>query len=146
MRGSGSRLLAALLMLGLAASAAAAGTDWPTTGGGLASQRYSPLTQIRKDNVTQLTPLWTYHSGDLSRGDKSHGGTALQVTPLEVEGTLYFCTPYNRVIALDAQTGAEKWTFDPHPRLKGVYTPVCRGVAYWNGGQPPRSVTPHVRS
>src|SRR4051794_23148785 len=76
MPGFGSRLLAILLISSLAASAAAAGTDWTTSGGGPASQRYSPLTQIRKENVARLTPLWTYHSGDLSRGDASHGGTA----------------------------------------------------------------------
>src|ERR1700758_4456996 len=103
MRGLVSRLLAALLMSGVAAGAVAAGTHRAATGRGPASQRYSPLAQIRKDNVSQLTPLWTYHSGDLSKGDKNHGGTALQVTPLIIDGTLYFCTPYNRVIALDAQ-------------------------------------------
>jgi quinoprotein glucose dehydrogenase len=120
-------------MLGCASGlAAAAATDWPTTGGSPASQHWSPLAQIHKDNVSQLAPLWTYHSGDLSKGDKNHGGTALQVTPLMIGDSLYFCTPYNRIIALDAGTGAEKWTFDPHANLKGVYTPVCRGVAYWS--------------
>ena len=136
MRKFGSRLRAVMVMLALAASSAiAGGTDWPTPGGGDASQRYSPLAQIRKDNVAELTPLWTYHSGDFSKGTADHGGTALQVTPLMVDSTLYFCTPYNRIVALDAESGVEKWIFDAHPDLKGVYSEVCRGVAYWTSAR-----------
>jgi len=133
-----SSIFFAIALIAFTAGADAISTgavDWPTTGGGAASQHYSPLAQIRRDNVTQLTPLWTYHSGDMSKGDANHGGTALQVTPLMIDGTLYFCTPYNRIIALDAETGAEKWKFDSHANLKGVYTPVCRGVAYWSGAR-----------
>lgn len=127
-------LVAAVLAFlhgGPAAADPAAATQWPSVGGGLSSQRYSPLADIRKDNVAALRPAWTYRSGDFSKGDASHGGTALQVTPLMVDGTLYFCTPYNRIIALDAESGREKWNFDAQPKLRGVYTPVCRGVAYW---------------
>ena len=125
-------LLAALALLcGGAGADPSVAADWPSVGGGLDSQRYSPLAEIRKDNVSALRVAWTYHSGDFSRGDASHGGTALQVTPLMVDGSLYFCTPYNRIIALDAESGREQWRFDPHVRLDGVYTPVCRGVAFW---------------
>src|SRR3546814_7091533 len=53
------------------------------------------------------------------------------VTPLMIDDTLYFCTPYNRIIALDAASGAERWKYDPHTRLKNIYSKVCRGVAYW---------------
>ena len=51
-----------------------------------------------------------------------------------VGDALYFCTGYNRVIALDAETGRERWAFDPGQRarkLAGPYPRVCRGVAYW---------------
>ena len=50
------------------------------------------------------------------------------------DGALYFCTGKNRVIALDAETGRERWAFDPKQRcakLEGPYPRVCRGVAYW---------------
>ena len=124
-------VLAALLLSGACAAAGAPAAQWPAVGGGLDSQRWSPLADISKDNVSQLQLAWSYHSGDFSKGEKNHGGTALQVTPLMIDGTLYFCTPYNRAIALDAETGREKWVFDAHPKLDGVYTPVCRGVAYW---------------
>lgn len=111
--------------------AAAASADWPSLGVDGGSRHYTPLEDIRKDNVTQLKPVWTYRNGDFSKGGSGHGGTAFQVTPLMVEGTLYFCTPYSRIVALDAETGRERWTFDPHTKLDGVYTPVCRGVTYW---------------
>jgi len=126
-----SPLAALLLGCGCAAAAGDGTAQWPTTGGGAESQHWSPLADIRKDNVTRLRLAWSYHSGDFSKGERNHGGTALQVTPLMVDGTLYFCTPYNRAIALDAESGREKWVFDAHPRLDGVYTPVCRGVAWW---------------
>ncbi len=123
--------LTALLLTCTGVAAADSAAQWPTTGGGAESRHWSPLTDIRKDNVGQLQLAWSYHSGDFSKGERNHGGTALQVTPLMVDDTLYFCTPYNRAIALDAETGREKWVFDAHPKLDGVYTPVCRGVAWW---------------
>jgi quinoprotein glucose dehydrogenase len=49
---------------------------------------------------------------------------------------MYFCTGFNRVIALDAETGEERWSFDPELRAKrgkGPYPLTCRGVAYWPG-------------
>jgi quinoprotein glucose dehydrogenase len=108
------------------------GASWPTVGGNGGSQHYSPLADIRADNVEKLKLAWTYHSGDFFKGDKTRGGTALEVTPLMVDDSLYFCTPFNRVIALDAESGRQKWAFDPHADLHGVYAPVCRGVAYWH--------------
>ena len=39
--------------------------------------------------------------------------SSFQATPIVVEDTLYYCTPFNRVFALDPQTGAEIWMFDP---------------------------------
>ena len=30
--------------------------------------RYSPLTQINRDNVAQLKVAWTFHTGDISDG------------------------------------------------------------------------------
>lgn len=107
--------------------------DWPVIGQNLGGQRYSELTQINRDNVKELKPAWTYHLKDFSNGGDSHGATALQVTPLVVNNSLYVCTPYNRVISLHPETGAENWVYDPEVDLTGVYTPACRGVSYWQG-------------
>ena len=105
--------------------------DWPAVGGNLGGQRFSPLTQVNTDNVGQLEVAWVYHTGDVSAGNDKHGPTTFQATPLVVDDTMYLCTPYNRVIALDPETGRERWVFDPEADLTGVYTPSCRGVGYW---------------
>ncbi|WP_020649909.1 pyrroloquinoline quinone-dependent dehydrogenase [Solimonas variicoloris] len=126
------RLLAALALLCVAAGARGEETaQWPQIGNTPGGQRYSPLADIRADNVRRLKPKWTYRHGDFSKGNAVHGATAFEATPLMIDGTLYFCTPYNRIVALDAETGRERWTHDPKVDLRGVYAPVCRGVAYW---------------
>lgn len=51
-----------------------------------------------------------------------------------VEGHLILTTPFNRVIALDPETGAEQWTFDPKidKRRRFANMLINRGVAYWH--------------
>lgn len=105
--------------------------QWPVVGGNQAGQRYSELQQITPANVDQLEVAWVYHTGDVSVGTSTYGATTFQATPLVVNNSMYFCTGFNRIIALDPETGAEHWTYDPKVDLTGVYTPSCRGVAYW---------------
>ena len=107
---------------------AAGWTDW---GGDPGGSHFSPLVELTPANVKGLVPAWTYHTGDVSPGTTEHGPTAFQATPLVVGERMFLCTPYNRVVALDAETGRELWTHDPQVDLRGGYTPVCRGVAYW---------------
>jgi quinoprotein glucose dehydrogenase len=75
--------------------------------GGPGNIRYSPLTQINQENVKQLQVAWTYDSGD------AFPGSEMQSNPIIVDGTLYATTPKMRVIALDATTGREIWSFNP---------------------------------
>ena len=105
--------------------------NWMHWGGDPGGARFSPLVELTPANVAHLEVAWTYRTGDVSPGNATHGPTAFQATPLVVGDTMYLCTPFNRVIALDAETGAERWVHDPRVDLTGVYTPVCRGVAYW---------------
>lgn len=105
--------------------------EWSAVGGDDRGQRFSPLEQITRDNVDRLEVAWTYQTGDVSSGTDIHGPTAFQATPLMVNQTLYFCTPYNRIVALDPENGEERWVHDPKADLTGIYTPTCRGVAYW---------------
>lgn len=108
-------------------------TVWDSYGGD-GGRQYSPLTDITPDNVKGLKKVWTYHTGDMSDGSPGHGGgTAFENTPIVVDGLLYLCSPYNRVIALDPATGLEKWTFDPEIDTSGYYSNqfVCRGVSTW---------------
>jgi quinoprotein glucose dehydrogenase len=106
--------------------------DWPAWGGDAGGLKWSPLTQITHDNVGALEVAWTYRHGDISDGHDGTTRTSFNATPIVTHDTLYFCTGRNRVIALDPESGAEKWSFDPHQqqtKLRGPYPRVCRGVA-----------------
>jgi len=108
--------------------------EWPSYGRDPGGMRHSPLTQIDRVNVGRLVPAWTYRTGELA----TYAGTALaakaafEATPLMVDGVLYLSTPTNRVIALDAATGTERWIYDPKLDLKLNYSEVTsRGVSTW---------------
>lgn len=110
----------------------AATAEWSQYGGNENASRYSPLREITPENVRDLEVAWIYRHGDVDDG--SQGGllpTSFQNTPIVVGDTLYFCTPYNRVIALDAETGAERWAYDPQVDHTGMYIVTCRGVSSW---------------
>lgn len=51
-----------------------------------------------------------------------------------IDGTLYLSTPFNRVIALDPETGKKRWVFDPKVSLTRFNEVTCRGVAIWPSG------------
>jgi quinoprotein glucose dehydrogenase len=100
----------ALLALALPSLVAAQGksVDWPVYGGSTDNIRYSTLAQITPANVDQLRVAWTYDTHD------EFPGSEMQSNPIVVDGVLYATTPKLRVIALDAATGREIWTFDPN--------------------------------
>jgi len=107
--------------------------DWPEHSGDGATH-FSELTQLAPDNVDALEVAWTHRSGDYFDGSGRSGVTANQATPIVVNDTLYYCTPFMRVFALDPETGAEKWMFDPELEAlkgEGPYPLQCRGVSYW---------------
>ena len=103
------KVLSLLLACLAACFSEAQGADadgWPVNGGPY-NIRYSPLTQINRDNVAQLKVAWTYDSHDAFKDSE------MQSNPIVVDGVLYATTPKLRVVALDAATGREIWTFDP---------------------------------
>ncbi|MEO8604185.1 MAG: pyrroloquinoline quinone-dependent dehydrogenase [bacterium] len=112
-------------------------TEWAWTEGAPGGGRYSPLADINRDNVGQLRVAWTYRHGDVYDGgmlpDHVNKGTSFEGTPIVVDGRLIFTTPYNRVIALDPESGRELWTFDPHIDTARRFANMLinRGVAYW---------------
>jgi quinoprotein glucose dehydrogenase len=115
-------------------------------GGNSGGTRHSALTQITPENVAALEVAWTHHSGDIEDGSHGMGmRSSFQATPILVGDTLYFCTPFNRVIALDAETGAERWSFDPHASREGVYNLNCRGVASWVDSRAPEGAACRTR-
>lgn len=104
--------------------------DWHAYGRTQHGTRYSPLTQIKPGNVSRLEKVWHYQTGDTRRpGDPEE--TTYEVTPLKVGDSLYICTPHNFVIALDAETGEERWRFDLHvPDSANRQHLTCRGLSY----------------
>jgi membrane-bound PQQ-dependent dehydrogenase (glucose/quinate/shikimate family) len=109
--------------------------EWRSYGGDPGGMRYSPLNQINRSNVAQLQRAWTYHTGEiaLGLGKGASRVAAFQSTPLVVDGVLYLSTPSNRVMAVDAETGAELWQFDPQAGTSSRRFQSHRGVAYWEG-------------
>ena len=113
--------------------------EWPNYGNDPGSSRYSPLTEINKVNVANLRIAWTYRTGDVSDGTSTWNGkrvesrSTFEATPLMVDNTLYVITPFSRIIALDPESGTQKWSFDPkrpHRRLWGRAYFARAGAAY----------------
>lgn len=139
--------------------------DWPVYGRDPGGQRYSPLKQINTKNVDQLQPAWTYHTReDVATSSRAFvppdmdarpnttpnpaastkappprrgRPRASQATPIVINHVMYLPTAYDRVVALDPETGKEIWKY----QVKGG-GPSTRGVAYWPGDKqtPPRIV------
>ncbi|WP_428926064.1 membrane-bound PQQ-dependent dehydrogenase, glucose/quinate/shikimate family [Marinibacterium sp. SX1] len=115
------------LATGQVPQAADARTDWPDYGADADGTRFAALTQITPDTVQDLEVAWTVHTGDtpVSPGG---GGAEDQGTPLMVGNDLYFCTPNNTVLSVNATTGAENWRHDfPTDTRTWVR---CRGLGY----------------
>jgi quinoprotein glucose dehydrogenase len=108
--------------------------NWAFYGGDAGGSRYSPLDQINKSNVTELKPAWEIHTGDVSDGSDGRPRSEFEGTTIIVGGTMYLSTPFDRVLAVDPETGTEKWNFDPKIDLKEHYTEglVNRGVTFWS--------------
>ena len=107
--------------------------EWPNYGNDPGGMRYSPLTQINRDNVSKLKVAWVYHTGDVSDGKKYPRRSEFESTPIFIDGTLYLSTAFNRVVALDPASGKERWTFDPKINLGSRYSEglMNRGVSTW---------------
>lgn len=109
----------------------AAEGDWTAYAGSHHGQRFSKLKQITPDNVNQLDVAWQIRTGDM-KGPGDVGETTYQATPLKIGDSLYLCTPHSLAIALDADTGAEKWRFDPQAGMESNRQhQTCRGVAFY---------------
>jgi alcohol dehydrogenase (cytochrome c) len=104
--------------------------NWITNGGTLFNQRYSPLTQLNKDNIAQLKALWR-----TSMGSGANPGNAGQAQILAYDGILYVANGVNDVFAIDVETGKILWTYRGNPDPKGgsPIGKVSRGVALGEG-------------
>jgi quinoprotein glucose dehydrogenase len=126
------------LVLSLVASAVHA-AGWPVYGGDPGGRHYSTLADINRNNVDDLQVAWVFRSGDSARDAAAMDNTSTQSTPIllpEAAGSsLVYCTPFNRVIALDPGSGEQRWDFDPQINRGGDRPFRCRGVAYAQDAQ-----------
>jgi len=97
------------------------------------STRYAPLDQINTSNVNKLQVAWTFRTGS-----KTGGNYEDQNTPIQIGDSLYVCTPENRVISLDAETGEKRWEWDPKVK-EAAFWNRCRGVGYYEVPQEMKS-------
>ena len=97
---------------------------WAMYGGGPDNIHFSSLKQINRENVSRLSVAWSYDTRD------ALDGSDMQCNPVIVNGVMYVTSPKLRVLALDAATGKELWSFDPN---KGGRSRRGRnrGITYW---------------
>lgn len=142
---------------GLLAVAQTGSNEWPTYGHDPGGMRFSPLTQIDRSTIADLSVAWVYHmrpadyvapgSRRGARGGRgavpqsqaaaegvtpapraNAGFAEAEVTPLVAGGLMYVSTPYGRVVALDPTSGKEVWVY----KLPSG-NPATRGVEYFPG-------------
>ena len=125
----------AFLILALAAQAPSGSQSWPAYAADNAATHYSPLVGIDASNVSRLLVAWEWAPAEQPRQEFGTQPGNFQNTPLMIDDVLYVSTMYNRVAALDAETGRELWSYDPKayedgqpPNGTGF---VHRGVAAW---------------
>jgi quinoprotein glucose dehydrogenase len=129
-------ILCSVVASGKARGQIAANVEWPSYGNDPGGMRYSTLTNINRENVSNLKVAWIFHTGEISDGSGNRRRSGFETTPILVDGILYFSTPFNRVIALDPETGKLHWAYDPKIDQTLDYGDglVSRGVATWLDG------------
>lgn len=106
--------------------------SWPTNGGDIYNRRFSPLTEITRDNVANLKGVWRTHLNGSGMGPRNSG----EATPIVYDGVAYVVTGDDDVFALSIDTGAILWEYKAN--LDFLIDTVCcgwtsRGVAIGDG-------------
>ena len=108
--------------------------EWPTYGGNLSNDRYSPLDQITPENFNDMEIAWQFSTDSLGPTPESR----FQSTPLMINGVLYTTAGTRRaVVALDAATGELLWMYRLEEGERGETAPrrlSGRGLTYWADG------------
>ncbi len=128
--------LAALILAAVAAAPPASREgEWPAYGGDQAGTKFSSLTDVSASTVGRLGVAWQWSPREKALEQFGTRPGNFQATPLMIDNVLYLSTPYNRIVALNAETGVELWAYDPKayedgqpPNGTGF---VHRGVAAW---------------
>jgi glucose dehydrogenase len=133
--------IATIAVAGLSAVAARQGKsvhEWPVYAGDQAATHYSTLADLTRENVAALKIAWEWKPVEDAMQEFGTRPGNFQNTPLMIDNVLYVSTPYNRVVALDAESGKELWSYDPKAYADGQPPNgtgfVHRGVAAWKSG------------
>lgn len=126
------RVAAAAMLAGLAGGvmAAEAQDGWPVYGHGYDNTRFSPLKNINTGNVSKMKLAYSFQLGSLRSNESS---------PIVIGDTMYVSTSWGPkyVYALDARTGAMKWTYEPDVPDDTLQYACCdvnnRGVTFAQG-------------
>ena len=107
-------------------------TAWPTNGGDLYNRRFSPLTQINRDNVKELKGVWRTRLGGSGEAPKYSG----EAQPIVQDGVVYIVTGAHDVFALSVETGEILWSYKAN--LDDTINVICcgwtsRGVGLGDG-------------
>ena len=124
----GSRPVVSLVTDEVLGLAPARQDGWHTYGRDWSNQRFVPLTEINRETVASLVPVWQHHLDLYFRRS-----TRNENTPLVVDDLLIYTDLKNLVIAVDVRNGRERWRY--HPRLGPVALccgMVNRGVAVFS--------------
>lgn len=109
--------------------------EWPFFAGDQAATHYSAAADINRDTVSRLEPAWSWKPNETAIAEYHTQPGSFEDTPLMIGNVVYVTTPYNRVAALDAESGKPLWTYDPKAYVAGQPPNgtgfVHRGVAAW---------------
>ena len=95
-------------------------SNWTRSHGGFSSMRFSSLDEINKSNVKKLEVAWIYNSKD--------GKKSIQANPVVSDGLIFFPTPGNFIVCLNAATGEELWKY----KVSQGFWAAKRGLLIWN--------------
>ena len=107
-------------------------SGWPTNGGNWYNQRYSPLTQINRENVARLKGVWRARLDGSGVAPKYSG----EAQPIVHDGVLYVITGADDVFAIDVESGERLWSY--RANLDQTIDTICcawlsRGVGFGDG-------------
>ena len=110
---------------------------WPYVAADAQASRYSPLTDINRDNVARLQLAWEWEPKERPKPNGAMPDN-FSGTPIMIDNVVYISTMYTRVVALDAETGAELWAYDPEAYRWGQNAQATgfthRGLTPWWDG------------
>ena len=122
----------------VAAEAGLQDVGWSNYGNDPGGSRHSHASQIKRGNLDRLAPVWVFRTGETGEGYRSGYKHSFQATPILAGGTLFFSTAFNRVFAIDAESGVQRWRFDAGLDPDQGFSEVAnRGVAYWSDKRAP---------